>query len=72
MGRKINLMTSEARTWYPNAAYHITARGNRSNDIFRDEEDFQVYLTIIEGAIEYFGKQYEIICYCLINNHVHI
>jgi len=65
-------MTNKARVWYPNAAYHITTRGNRRNDIFRDEEDFQVYLTIIEGAMEYFHEQYEIICYCLMDNHMHI
>jgi REP element-mobilizing transposase RayT len=65
-------MTSAARIWYPNAIYHITARGNRRNDIFKDEEDFQIYLTIIEGAIEYFEKQFEILCYCLMDNHIHI
>lgn len=60
------------RTWYPNTSYHITARGNRRNDIFKDDEDFQVYLTIIEGTMEYFKNDYEIICYCLMDNHIHI
>ena len=35
-------------TWYKEAIYHITTRGNHRNDIFRDEEDFKVYLTNIE------------------------
>lgn len=65
-------MTNPKRIWYPNTSYHITIRGNRRNDIFKDDEDFQVYLTIIEGAIEYFNNLYEIICYCLMDNHVHI
>ena len=65
-------MTSAARVWYPNALYHITSRGNRRNDIFKDEEDFQVYLTIIQGTIEYFKDQFEVLCYCLMDNHVHI
>lgn len=65
-------MTSVSRIWYPNAIYHITSRGNRRNDIFKDEEDFQVYLTIIEGSVEYFKNQFQILCYCLMDNHVHI
>jgi REP element-mobilizing transposase RayT len=40
-------MTSPARIWYPNTSYHITARGNRRSDIFKDDEDFQVYLELL-------------------------
>ena len=60
------------REWYPNAMYHITSRGNRRNDIFRDNEDYQVYITILKEAIEFLDNQYEIICYCLMTNHVHL
>ena len=35
------IMTIPQRVWYKGAAYHITARGNHINDIFRDDEDFQ-------------------------------
>lgn len=65
-------MTSRARKWYPNSVYHVTARGNRKSNIFKEEEDFRTYLTILEDAIEYFNGQYEIMCYCLMDNHVHI
>ncbi|MBE6065446.1 transposase [Clostridium cochlearium] len=60
------------REWFPNSEYHITSRGNRRNDIFRDEEDFQVYITIIENSLEHFKGQFELICYCLMDNHVHL
>lgn len=60
------------REWYPNAVYHITSRGNRRNDIFRDNEDYQVYITILKESIEFLHNQYEIICYCLMTNHVHL
>ncbi|MCH5138910.1 transposase [Clostridiaceae bacterium UIB06] len=60
------------REWYPNAMYHITSRGNRRNDIYRDNEDYQVYITILKEAIEYLDNQYEIISYCLMTNHVHL
>ncbi|MBW9172912.1 transposase [Clostridium estertheticum] len=65
-------MTSPARIWYPNTSYHITARGNRRSDIFKDDEDFQIYLSIIEETMEHFSNDYEIICYCLMDNHIHI
>lgn len=65
-------MTSPARIWYPNTSYHITSRGNRRNDIFKDDEDFKVYLDIIKETMEYFTNDYDVICYCLMDNHVHI
>ena len=46
-------MTSEKRSWYEGATYHITARGHHRNDIFRDEEDFKIYLIILEEALLY-------------------
>lgn len=59
--------------WFPNSSCHITARGNHRNDIFKDGEDFQYYLTLLEEALEYFQQDgYKIICYCLMDNHVHM
>jgi REP element-mobilizing transposase RayT len=60
------------REWYPNAMYHITSRGNRRNDIYRDNEDYQVYMTILKEGIEFLDNQYEVISYCLMTNHVHL
>lgn len=65
-------MSRKNRIWYPNIMYHITARGNHRNDIFRDEEDYIVYLTIIEEVLEYYSDDYELISYCLMTNHVHL
>ena len=64
-------MGTPQRIWFPCASYHITARGNHRNNIFRDEEDFEIYLKIIEGTFEYYDYQYELICYCLMTNHIH-
>lgn len=41
-------MARKLRVWYKGAIYHIMCRGNHRNDIFRDGEDYQVYLTIDE------------------------
>ena len=51
----------------------MTARGHHRNDIFRDEEDFKIYLSILEEALLYFNTyNYEILAYCLMDNHVHL
>ena len=66
-------MTTKKIIWQPGAAYHITTRGNRRNDIFRDEEDFQVYLTILENNLVYYSSlNYRLVAYCLMDNHVHL
>lgn len=66
-------MTTKKRPWIKGATYHITARGNHRNDIFRDEEDFQYYLTVIEEALLYYSEyNYNLACYCLMDNHVHL
>lgn len=65
-------MTTPQRVWCEGSTYHITARGNHRNDIFRDNEDFQYYVTVIEEALLYNGNHnYQLSCYWLMNNHVH-
>lgn len=49
----------------------MAIRGNRRNDIFRAREDFQMYLILIESTIVY-NLQYELLAYCLMDNHVHL
>lgn len=63
-------MAKKKRIWYPGAVYHITNRGNRRSDIFKDEEDYQVYLTILEQTMEKYP--YVLYSYCLMTNHIHL
>jgi len=63
-------MVRKKREWYIGAKYHIMCRGNHRNDLFRDEEDYQVYLNILKEIKE--KIEYEIYCYCLMTNHVHM
>ena len=66
-------MPTIKREWYPGASYHVTTRGNHRNDIFRDKDDFVYYLSFMKDAVDYYSyDKYEIICYCLMDNHVHI
>lgn len=66
-------MASKRRVWEPHAIYHVTTRGNRKEEIFRDEQDFRVYLRILEDTIIYYSYlNYQILTYCLMSNHVHL
>ena len=69
--RKITLV-SKIRVWCPGATYHITARGNRKEDIFKSREDRLMYLSIIEDTLKRYKNSYEIMCYCLMTNHIHL
>ncbi len=63
-------MPRKRRIWYPGATYHVMCRGNHRHDIFRDDEDRQLYLCILEEAV----KRYRcyLLAYCLMTNHVHL
>jgi putative transposase len=65
-------MPRKKREWYPNAVYHVTARGNHRNDIFRDTTDYEFYLNCIKEALKYFDNKFILMCYCLMTNHVHL
>jgi REP element-mobilizing transposase RayT len=63
-------MAKKKRIWYPGATYHIMCRGNRRSDLFRDEEDYQVFVTILDQAKEKY--EYILYSYCLMTNHIHL
>ncbi|MBV4423265.1 transposase [Clostridium tyrobutyricum] len=63
-------MVRKIREWYPGAKYHIICRGNHRDDLFRDEQDYKVYLNILKETKK--KLIYEIYCYCLMTNHIHM
>ena len=58
------------RTVFANIPHHITQRGNRREDVFFDEDDYQTYLE----WLQYYSQKYglEILAYCLMTNHIHL
>jgi len=40
-------MVRKPRIHFPGALYHVIARGNRREKIFRDEKDYQLYLDFL-------------------------
>lgn len=66
-------MPEPKRVWIPDSSYHITTRGNRKSDIFKDAADYSMYLLLIKDCLNYYEEfSYEIVCYCLMTNHVHL
>ncbi len=68
-----------------NTYYHVYARGHDKMDIYRDDEDFRVYLNLLKRYLgiaaqkDNSGRLYlslrgdlELICYCLMPNHFHL
>ncbi len=63
-------MPRKLRVWFPGAMYHIIYRGNNGSEIFRDEDDKQVYLYIIKETLEKYS--FYLISYCLMSNQIHL
>ncbi len=63
-------MARKPREWWPGAIYHIMSRGNHRHNIFRDDEDRQVYLSILRQVKH--THPYILHSYCLMTNHVHL
>ena len=63
-------MARPLRIEYDGALYHITTRGNDKKAIFQDEEDRDLFLTILYNI----NQRHHWIChaYCLMNNHYHL
>ena len=63
-------MSRPLRIEFPDALYHVTARGDRREDIFDDDQDRRTFLATLEQVI----NQFNWICYawCLMDNHYHL
>ena len=63
-------MSRPLRIEFPDALYHVTARGDRREDIFEDDDDRLMFLSTFEHVI----GQFNWICYawCLMDNHYHL
>lgn len=63
-------MSRPLRIEYPGAVYHITSRGNGKQNIFFEDRDRKVFLSLLWEVI----KREKWICYgyCLMDNHYHL
>ena len=63
-------MARPLRIEYPGAVYHVTARGNAQQEIYKDDADRDAFLDVLTLTI----KKYNWFChaYCLMDNHYHL
>jgi len=69
----------------PDSYYHVYARGHGKQKIFRDDEDYEYFLSLFarhlsnEPAVNASARTYahlqddiSLLCYCLMDNHFHL
>ena len=63
-------MSRPIRIEFPDALYHVTARGDRREDIFEDDADRRMFLSTLEQTV----TQFNWLCHawCLMDNHYHL
>jgi len=66
---RTQLMARIPRVVLPGAAHHITQRGIRRFDIFRDRDDRKLYVKLFAESSSLHGLR--ICSYCLMTNHIH-
>ena len=63
-------MPRQSRLLLSQSYYHIMARGNNKNIIFKDEEDYIYYLELIYKYKK--EHPFDLYHYCLMPNHIHL
>ncbi len=63
-------MARPLRLEYEGALYHVTARGNARQPIYRDEVDRKRFLQLLGEEID--QQRWRCFAYCLMNNHYHL
>src|SRR5208283_3100038 len=63
-------MPRKLRTEYPGAIYHVLNRGDRREDIFKDDLDRKGFLSALEEACQ--KTEWQVHAWCLMGNHFHL
>ena len=59
-----------ARAVIASVPHHITQRGNRRENVFFSDEDYQTYLDWLQHYSQ--KHRLEVLAYCLMTNHIHL
>ncbi len=63
-------MSRPLRLEFEGAIYHVTSRGDRREEIYRDNEDRLAQLNVLGQAMDRFDAQ--VLAYCQMGNHYHL
>ena len=64
------MMARPIRLEFPGALYHISARGDRRDDIYENDADWKSFLSLFESVCAY--QDWVCHAYCLMSNHYHL
>jgi len=64
------MMARPLRLEFPGALYHVTARGNRRESIYQDDDDRREFLVLVGAVCQ--RNNWCIHAYCLMSNHYHL
>ncbi len=63
-------MARPKRLEFPDAIYHVTTRGDGASDIFVDDQDRLLFLTVLGEVVSRTG--WIVHAYVLMDNHYHL
>ena len=63
-------MARRPRIHFPGALYHVIARGNQGQTVFRESQDYRLYLKFLRKYKEHFD--FFLYAYVLMPTHVHL
>lgn len=63
-------MSRPLRLEFPGAVWHVTSRGNERREVFRDDADRELFLSILGRTVGLFC--WKLHAYVLMGNHVHL
>ena len=63
-------MPAGSRLVVENACYHLIARGNQQQKIFREKKDYEEYICRVKRYKKKYG--FNLYGYCLMPNHIHM
>ena len=63
-------MSRKLRLEYPGAMYHVMSREDQREDIFRDDDDREKFLSTLGEACA--KTEWQVHAYCLMRNHFHL
>ena len=63
-------MSRPLRLEFEGAFWHVTSRGNERKDIFREDRDRLLFLSLLAAAVKRF--RWHLHAYCLMTNHYHL
>ena len=63
-------MPRKKRIWYSGASYHLIGRGNRHCTIFREKDDYLIFLSLLHAIQE--QHPFVLNACCLMTNHFHL